>query len=61
MYELYYYICLLDLNVKIGIYDNLTEIGKILKQSRRTAGLIFRGRHKLCKVITINKINKYNN
>ena len=61
MYEVLYYIHLLDLKVRIGIYDTLTEVGKVIKQTRKVAGLIHRKRHKLCKVIEINYINKYVN
>lgn len=59
MYELLYYIHLLDLKVKIGIYDNLTEVGKVIKQNRKVAGLIHRKKHKLCKLLEINEIIKY--
>ena len=61
MYEVLYYIHLLNLKVRIGIYDNFTEIGKVIKQTRKVTGLIHRKKHKLCKVIEINVINKYVN
>ena len=57
MYEVLYYIHLLDIKVRIGIYSNLTDAGKAIKQTRKVAGCILRHRHKLCKLIEINEIN----
>ena len=59
MYEVLFHIHLLDITVHIGIYSNLTDAGKSIKQTRKVASCILRHRHKLCILIEINEIKKY--